>query len=52
MQLSKKSNNIFEFFIAFLELTSDFEHFEKEDEPQSLSISESMDSEKRVYLNF
>ena len=55
MQLSKKPNTFCRFFIAFLESTLNFEHFEKKkkkkNEPRSLSISEFIDSEKRAYLN-
>ena len=54
MQLSKKPNTFCRFFIAFLESTLNFEHFEKKkkkNEPRSLSISEVIDSEKRAYLN-
>ena len=40
-----------QFFIAFMELTSNFEHFFKKDNPQRLSISEIMDTKKCVYLN-
>ena len=31
--------------------TRNFEHFETEDKPQSLSVSEIMDSKKRFNLN-
>ena len=53
MQLSKKPNTFCRFFIAFLESTLNFEHFEKKkkNKPRSLSISEVIDSEKRAYLN-
>ena len=40
-----------QFFIAFMELTSNFEHFFKKDNPQRLSISEIMDTKKCAYLN-
>ena len=50
MQLPKTSKTFFEFFIAFLEFTSNFKHFVKKDQPQSLSTSEIMDSQERVYL--
>ena len=43
MQSSEKPKNI---FIAFLESTLNFEHFEKKNEPHSLSISEVIDSKK------
>ena len=38
-------------FIAFLEFTLNFEHFEKKFEPHRLSISEIINSERRGYLN-
>ena len=47
MQLSKKLKVAGCFFIAFLESTLNFEHFEKK-EPHSLSISEIIDSERRL----
>ena len=47
MQLSKKPNTFCCFFIAFLESTCNFERFE----PYSLNISETIDSERRGYLN-
>ena len=43
MQLSKKPNTFCCFFIAFLECTCNFEHFEL----YSLNISEIIDSGKR-----
>ena len=51
MQWSIKQKIIWEFFIAFLESTLNFEHFEKKDEPHSSSIYEVTDSERRAYLN-
>ena len=42
---------MFLIFIAFLEFTLNFEHFEKKNEPHSLSLSEVIDSERRAYLN-
>ena len=50
MELSKKLKTFFQFFIPFPTLTSNFEHFEGKDKSQSLSISEIMESQKRVYL--
>ena len=37
--------------MAFLKSTSNLEHFGKEDESPSLSISEIIDSERGGYLN-
>ena len=51
LQLSDKLKTFSQFFIAFLESTSNFEHFEKKDEPHSSSIYEVTDSERRAYLN-
>ena len=48
MHLSLKVKSSFLFFIAFLKLTSIFEHFKK-NKPQSLSISDTIDCEKRIY---
>ena len=48
MQLSQKPNTFCCFFIAFLESKLNFEHFEEKNEPHSLSISEIIDSERRV----
>ena len=39
------------FFIAYLECTSNLEHFEKKDENPSPVISEIIDSERVGYLN-
>ena len=53
MQLSEEPKTFYQCFIAFLESTLNFEHFEKK-EPHSLSISEitdSVDSEERSHLN-
>ena len=50
MQLSEKSKQICQFFIACLEFTLNFEHFEK-NEPHSISFSEVIDFERRAYLN-
>ena len=35
---------------AFLKFTSTLEHFKKRAKPQTLSISEIIDSERRVYF--
>ena len=54
MQLSGKLKIFSQFFIAFLESTLNFEHFEekkKKDEPHSPNISEVTDSERRAHLN-
>ena len=40
MELYPKLELIFQFFSQFLKSTSNFEHFEKRDEPPSLFISE------------
>ena len=50
MQLSEKPKTFCQFFIAFLESTLHFKHFEKKG-PYSLSISEVIDFERRAYLN-
>ena len=44
MQLSKKPKTFCVNFVAFLESTLNFKHFEKEHDPHSLSISENIDS--------
>ena len=49
MQLSKKPKIFCCLFMAFLESTLNFKHFEKN--PHSLSISEIIDSERRGYQN-
>ena len=51
MQLSEKLKILCSIFIAFLESTLSFNHFEKKKELRSLSISEVIDSERRAYLN-
>ena len=52
MQLSEELKILCSIFIAFLESTLSFNHFEKkEKELRSLSISEVIDSERRAYLN-
>ena len=39
MQLSKKPKKICSIFIAFLESTLNCQHFERKNEPRSLSVS-------------
>ena len=51
MQLSKKTKDFLSFFIAFLKSASNFQHFEKEDQIQSSTISDIIDSERSSYLN-
>ena len=51
MQLSKKLKNFTGTFISFLEFTLNFKHFDKKNEPHSLSISKIIDPERRGYLN-
>ena len=46
MQLSEKPNTFCRLFIAFLESTLNFEHFETK-----MSISKIIDYEKLAYLN-
>ena len=46
MELSQKPKIFCCFFIAFLESTLNFEHFQKGGRPHSLSISEIIDSEQ------
>ena len=42
---------ILQYFYCILESTLNFEHFERKNEPHSLSISETIDSKRRGYLN-
>ena len=51
MQLSEKLKRFFPSFIAFSESALNFEHFQKTKEVHSPSISEVIDSQRRVYLN-
>ena len=52
MQLSEELKILCSIFIAFLESTLSFNHFEKKKKKlRSLSISEVIDSERRAYLN-
>ena len=41
-----KTNNFLDFFVQFLESTSTFKHFEKEDDRQSYFISEITECER------
>ena len=43
MQLSKKANVFSQLFAAYLKSTSNFEHFEKKDNPDSLCVFEIKD---------
>ena len=52
MQLSEKPKTRCCNFIAVLEFTLNFEQFEEKNQPHSLSISETTDSERRDYLKF
>ena len=45
MQLSKKPKRFCSIFIAFLESTLNCQHFERKNEPHSLSVSAIIDSE-------
>ena len=49
--LSQKKKTFSEFFIAFLKLAWNLEHFQKKYEYPSLIISEIIDAETRGYLN-
>ena len=49
--LSQKQKTFSEFFIAFLKLAWNLEHFQKKYEYPSLIISEIIDAETRGYLN-
>ena len=51
MQLSEKLKKYFAFFIVFLQSALNFEHFFLKKEPHTRSISEVIDSQRRVYLN-
>ena len=46
MQLSEKRKTFSEFFVPFLESTSNFKHFEKKDDRHSYFISEITDCER------
>ena len=47
IQIAKKEEKIFYFFSRFFKSTSNFEHFEKEDDPQSLYVFEITGCERR-----
>ena len=47
----KKKENISSTFMAFLESTQNFTHFQRKDQLYSLNISEVIDSEKCGYFN-
>ena len=49
--ISQKQKMFSGFFIAYLDCSSNLEHFEKKDEHPSLVISEIVDSETVGYLN-
>ena len=49
--LSQKQKIFSGFFIAFLKIAWNVEHFQKKDEYPSLIISEIIDAERRGYLN-
>ena len=49
--LSHKQKTFFQYFIAFLKSAWNLEHFQKKHEYPSPIISESIDAEKRGYLN-
>ena len=46
MQLSLKPTIVSDFFVLFLESTSNFKHFEKEDDRHTYFISEIRECEK------
>ena len=46
MPLSQNQKAFCQFFVAFSKSTLNFEHFQKQDNPHSLCISEITDSEK------
>ena len=48
MPLSQKQNIFSQFFSAFLESPLNFEHFQTNDDPHSLCISEISDHERRA----
>ena len=49
--LSQIKKNFSQFFLEFLKLALNLEHFEKKDEYPSLVISRIIDSERGGYLN-
>ena len=50
-EIISKTQNIVSFYSAFLKSTSNFEYFEKKDEPHSWCISKIIDCKMCVYLN-
>ena len=46
-----RKKDFFWFFIEFLKCAQNLEHFQKSDEYRSLIISETIDAERRGYLN-
>ena len=46
MQLFEKRKKFSEFFVAYVDSTSNFEHFERKDDRHNQSISEITDCEK------
>ena len=46
-----RKKDFFWFFIEFLKCAQNLEHFQKADEYRSLIISETIDAERRGYLN-
>ena len=51
MKLSEKLATFFRFFIAFFLSHLNFELFEKKNQPHSSTLSEVIDSQRRVYLD-
>ena len=51
LQLSKTSKISYQFFIAFLQSTSNFEQFRKKDQAHSSTIFGIIDSKRSCYLN-
>ena len=51
MPISAKQKAFSGFLIAFLNLATNFEHFQKKDESPSRTFSEIINSERRGYLN-
>ena len=49
MQLSEKRKTFIEFFVPFLESTSNFKHFERKDDCHRLYISEIRDCENLAH---
>ena len=51
MELLKNRKICYQFFVAFLESTSSFQHFEKKHQPHSSTKSDIIDSKRSFYLN-